>query len=175
MPDFLADILYRPQNRELLTLIKTAFNWHRLPSWMLHDYLEGIDEDVVASLDRRLALAHDVLIAETCQGCGVPIWLGHSEIGEYGVFGLEFDTDAVSCFACATLEGYRADNRSKHEKSPEAMYGVTEYVLPSGWRAIDNKVVYSSDYLPSREDSMRDMARRKKNMADREAEANKEQ
>lgn len=121
MPGFLAEALSWEHNFGIRTAVKAAQKWGRPPMSVLRG-----EELPWSKEDSLLATALIVLEQETCSGCGVPSWIGHSTSERY----LDFAMESATCFSCATLEndqkGGSKDGKVKKEPKP----GERRYVVP---------------------------------------------
>ena len=76
-------------------------------------------------LNARIKVAYSTLLDETCTGCGVPIWLGHSTHRD-----VQFKIKVATCYACAKLERERdADGKRENKKGAIKQFGRTKYVV----------------------------------------------
>lgn len=76
-------------------------------------------------LNSRLKVSYATLQDETCPGCGLPIWLGHSTDRE-----IQFKIKTATCYACAKLERERdADAKRESKKGAVKSFGRTKYVV----------------------------------------------
>ena len=155
MPDFLADVLSRPEQREFLTTVKAAVNSGQKPSYLLFEH-GAFGKEIRREFDSRILIAYQILQDETCPSCGVPIWYGHNEDRE-----IAFEVLQSTCFSCADLERARDDSRKQSEGREHTRYGITEYVRPYKDGGTD---AYGKPQerlpLDSREDSFKAMALR---------------
>ena len=76
-------------------------------------------------LNARLKVAYSTLLDETCSGCGLPIWLGHSTDAD-----IQFKIKTAICYGCAKLEREK-DNDAKRESKKGAVkqFGRTKYIV----------------------------------------------
>lgn len=109
MPPFLADVLTWPGNRIYITAIKAAINFSVPPTVML---LNDRQPDKWLPVDKKLAIAYQILEEETCPDCGTPIWLGHSDDET-----VTFSIKSTTCYSCAVIEAEQ-DNQSKRKRAP---------------------------------------------------------
>ena len=108
MPPFLADVLTWPGNRSFITAIRAAERFGVPPTVLL---LNDRQPDKWTQIDKKLAIAYQILEDETCKDCGVPIWIGHSD-DEHVVFEIK----SRICYACAEVEGAQADAERRAAK-----------------------------------------------------------
>lgn len=94
--------------------------------------LSGQETDWGDTRNRVLAVALTILEDETCQGCGVPVWLGHSSNKE-----VVFDVRETTCWSCAEVE---KDKEARKKAKP----GTHQYAVPRN--------VWDDGVLPSRYD-----------------------
>jgi hypothetical protein len=115
MPDFLADVLSRKENQYWTLCCKTAKSWGDQPLDHLAPGLRP-DFDPVrrAQLNQKLKMAFQMLEDDVCSGCGVPVWLGHSTLGQ-----IEFRVHRTTCYSCQALD---------EAKPPKAEPGSSEWV-----------------------------------------------
>lgn len=100
MPGFLAEVLTWPGHSAYVTAIKAARSWSVPPTVML--VKDRQPDDGWQLIDRKLAMALQILEEETCPSCGTPIWLGHTTLSH-----VEFERKTSTCYACAERERER--------------------------------------------------------------------
>jgi hypothetical protein len=66
-----------------------------------------------------LAVALTLLEEETCNGCGTPLWIGHSTDNT-----IAFEVKSSVCYGCAELEKDREQQQNRQKPSR----GETRYV-----------------------------------------------
>lgn len=109
MPHFLADVLTWPGNRTYITAIKAARDFSIPPTvLMLNDRQPSDGWSVV---DKKLAIAFQILEDETCGDCGIPIWIGHSDEED-----ILFEIKSRVCYSCAEIENQREKAESRKNK-----------------------------------------------------------
>lgn len=111
MPPFLADVLTWPGNRFYITVLKAAQKNAIPPTVLL---LKGRQpSDGWTPIDKKLVIAFQILEDETCNDCGVPIWIGHSDDES-----VVFEIKSRTCYACAEIESEqeREEKRSSKRK-----------------------------------------------------------
>jgi hypothetical protein len=64
-----------------------------------------------SEVDKKLAVAFQILEDETCNDCGVPVWLGHND-DEHVVF----DIKSRICYSCATIESEQEREQNRKSK-----------------------------------------------------------
>lgn len=84
--------------------------------------LTGRKTDWSDDRNRLLAVALTILEDETCNSCGVPVWLGHSSNNE-----IQFEIHSSICFACADLEKDR-EGQGRKPKKGETRYATARNV-----------------------------------------------
>lgn len=118
---------------------------------------------MIRDFDRRIILAYQILQDETCQTCGVPVWIGHNEDNT-----ITFQVHDSTCFSCASLETSREKTRSEVQGRESSRFGVTEYVVAAkdaGTDAYGNPLPGDGGPLPSRADAYEFMDARQKELA----------
>lgn len=63
---------------------------------------EKFDRKRLAKLNRKLEMAFQILLDESCPNCGVPVWLGHSTLSD-----IDFHVDVTTCYGCQADEEYK--------------------------------------------------------------------
>lgn len=63
-------------------------------------------------VDKKLAIALQILEDETCPDCGIPMWIGHSEDES-----VVFDIKSRVCYACAEIESKQEQEEKRRAKS----------------------------------------------------------
>lgn len=126
MPPFLADVLTWPGNSLYVTAIKTARSFSVAPTVLILNSKQPVDGWSI--LDKKLAIALQILEDETCPDCGVPIWIGHSDDKD-----IQFDIKSRTCYACASIEGKQeveAKRASKRKgKSSSGEKGKKRFIV----------------------------------------------
>jgi hypothetical protein len=84
----------------MVPVLKTARSWSIPPLTLL---LDG-PTDWSDSRNRLLAMSLTILEAESCKGCGTPLWLGHSTDQA-----IQFEVEGSTCYGCAELEKSREE------------------------------------------------------------------
>lgn len=130
MPGFLAEHLYKPENRWLHAYIKTSIATGKPVSFLLND--EPLQDDWTV-LDKKLLVGYQTLQDETCKSCGTPTWLGHTEVPSVG-----FNVDKTTCYSCAELE---KDRETSRDKNAAKEHGVTKFPVPVNLEDPDAPVV----------------------------------
>lgn len=132
MRPFLADVLTWPGNRAYVTAIKAAQSFSVPPTVLILTNRQPADG--WSPTDKKLAVAYQILEDETCQDCGIPVWLGHSD-DEHVVF----DIKSRICYGCAETEkAQERESSRKGKRSPTK--GKKSFIQ-----------VQESDELPSRQ------------------------
>lgn len=108
MRPFLADVLTWPGNRSYITAIKAARDFSVPPTVLILRNKQP--SDGWSDVDKKLAVAFQILEDETCNDCGVPIWIGHSD-DEHVVFEIK----SRVCYSCAAIE--QAQEREQNRKN----------------------------------------------------------
>ena len=111
MRHFLADVLTWPGNRQFITAIKAARDFSIPPTVLI--LKDKQPSDGWSAVDKKLALAFQIMEDETCNDCGVPIWIGHSDDKD-----IVFEVKSRVCYSCATVENEqeKQDNRKNKRK-----------------------------------------------------------
>lgn len=109
MPPFLADVLTWPGNRQYITAIKAARDFSIPPTVLI--LRDRQPSDGWSAVDKKLAIAFQILEDETCPDCGIPIWLGHNDAED-----IVFEIKARVCYSCATVETTREREENKKNK-----------------------------------------------------------
>lgn len=155
MPDFLAEVLTRPENREYLLQVRTAFSWKVPPSSQLLSPDHDLTKKEVRQLDQKLRAAYQILKDESCSSCGVVGWYGRTVNPE-----VQFDVEISKCMSC------EAKDSVKKELKP----GETRYASPYFMKTMpDGTVVRSDSDGPGREEWYDEL--RKEAIAEREKKA----
>lgn len=115
MPGFLAGELWKPENRYLHAILKTATAVGVPPSLLMEP---GKTEPVWTERDKKLLVAWQTYQDELCKNCGTPVWLGHSEDPT-----IQFEDDTTVCYGCQHLQ-------QKNKEDKELPDGATRYVKP---------------------------------------------
>jgi len=112
MRRFLADVLTWPGNRQYITAIKAARDYSVPPTVLILQHRQP--SDGWSPIDKKLAIAFQILEDETCSECGVPIWLGHSDDED-----IVFEIKSRTCYSCAEIETSRERDEKRKKKRDE--------------------------------------------------------
>jgi hypothetical protein len=64
-----------------------------------------------SNVDKKLAVAFQILDDETCPDCGIPIWIGHNDAED-----IVFEIKSRVCYSCAQVENDRDKRENKKNK-----------------------------------------------------------
>lgn len=109
MPPFLADVLTWPGNRQYITAIKAARDFGIPPTVLILTHKQP--SDGWSNVDKKLAVAFQILDDETCPDCGIPIWIGHNDAED-----IVFEIKSRVCYSCAQVENDRDKRENKKNK-----------------------------------------------------------
>lgn len=139
MPHFLADVLTWPGNRTYITAIKASRDFSVPPTVLILN--DKQPSDGWSSIDKKLAIAFQILEDETCGDCGVPVWVGHSEDKN-----ASFEIKSRVCYACAEIENTKEReenrrNKRKPTKGKKRFIQLEEGVTPPSREAYYDALV----------------------------------
>lgn len=109
MPPFLADVLTWPGNRQYVTYIVAARSYSIPPTVLL--LRDRQPSDGWSQVDKKLAVALQILEDETCSDCGIPVWLGHSDDKD-----IQFEVKSRVCYSCAEIEKDQEEKPGRKSK-----------------------------------------------------------
>lgn len=121
MPGFLSEALTWSENYSVLIAVETAINLKMPPTDFIFTQRESSGE--WSGLDKKLAMALQILNKETCKLCGNPIWICRSEDRE-----IDFSVRTGICFSKQRLEKKEKSNAKK--KNGELKEGQYLYTVP---------------------------------------------
>lgn len=115
-PDFLAELLTKPENAHYVLTIKTALTWGNSPMQLLvpeykrEALRDRLDFEAIEMADIKLKQAWQILKDESCPSCGMPIWLGYSTNRDVG-----FRVESTYCYSCAEVADYKKQHKDEDE------------------------------------------------------------
>jgi hypothetical protein len=133
MPGFLADILTQPRNSGYLLSVQTAMKMSLPPTVFIYDDRQP---DKWTREDKKLAMAATLLERETCQYCGLPLWVCRSD---NNFLGFKIRTDM--CHADREL-----NSKANAKKAENLKPGEHQYIVP---------YMMNDEPLPSRAEYVR--------------------
>ena len=120
MPDFLAEVLTWSENFYINVAIETALKLNQPPIGFINDSLGG---DEWTWLDKRLAVAFNLMNKEVCESCGKPIWICRNDDRN-----IDFSVRVAKCYAKEALE--RDEESRSKRKNGKLKKGEYLYVVP---------------------------------------------
>lgn len=130
----------RRENQWIPAMIKAGLLIGMKPTEMFGLLRKDLGTRRFKQLNAKLIMAYQTLQDELCNGCGMPVWLGHSTDRR-----VQFKVKKITCYSCATLERDkdREQKTQNRQKNPVKRFGETKYVV------IDPN---ETDYLLTREE-----------------------